>query len=188
MSRMGMNLAFLCGMTTFTLMYSLRHYLGYIFTSDEQVNDVVAEAMYVVGAYQVLDSMNGICGGIFRGCGHQDYGAGICAVAYYMVGIPAAYLIGFRADMQLPGLWLGITCGMLVASIAAATVVYRLDFYKEAQLAKERTREKVVSPTGSKFSSSAGEIADLDLTYDSDAKATAPLLSGGSNSATYGTV
>ena len=54
---------------------------------------------------QVFDAMNGLCSGVFRGLGRTTSGAVFNFVAFYIIGLPLGYLLAFRLDWGLHGLW-----------------------------------------------------------------------------------
>ncbi len=47
-------------------------------------------------------------GGVLRGSGRQYIGAVANFIGYYIVGIPLAFVLGFR---NIIGVWIGMTVG-----------------------------------------------------------------------------
>jgi multidrug resistance protein, MATE family len=41
----------------------------------------------------------------------------ISAVAYWGVGVPAAYLLGFHTRLGAPGVWAGLVIGLVAATV-----------------------------------------------------------------------
>ena len=41
----------------------------------------------------------------------------LAAIAYWLLGLPAAYLFGFVADWKGTGVWLGLVAGLAVAAV-----------------------------------------------------------------------
>uniref|UniRef100_A0A453RG28 Protein DETOXIFICATION n=1 Tax=Aegilops tauschii subsp. strangulata TaxID=200361 RepID=A0A453RG28_AEGTS len=76
--------------------------------------------------------------GVARGCGWQKIGAWINLGAYYIVGIPSAYLIAFVLQVGGTGLWLGIICGLMVQVLLLMAITICTDWDKEADKAKDR--------------------------------------------------
>lgn len=58
-----------------------------------------------------------------RGSGRQDIGAYVNLAAYYLFGIPAAAVLGFRFKMSGRGLWIGITVGSCVQAVLLGLIV-----------------------------------------------------------------
>ncbi|KAM0850354.1 hypothetical protein ACQ4PT_053138 [Festuca glaucescens] len=77
-------------------------------------------------------------GGVARGCGWQKIGAWINLSAYYIIGIPSAYLIAFVLHVGGTGLWLGIISGLMVQVLLLMAITICTDWDKEAAKATNR--------------------------------------------------
>ena len=66
--------------------------------------------------FQLVDSVQAMALGLLRGV--HDAGAPmvIAGVSYWMIGIPAAYYMGFVLQWQGVGVWLGLVVGLAVAA------------------------------------------------------------------------
>jgi MATE family multidrug resistance protein len=60
--------------------------------------------------------------GLLRGIRDTRLPMIIAAVSYWGIGVPAAYLLAFRAGWGGQGLWLGLTLGLVCA---ATTMMWR---------------------------------------------------------------
>lgn len=71
----------------------------------------------VAALFQLVDGAQVIALGLLRGV--QDTAAPmlIAALAYWAVGIPASYLLGFPAGLGGIGIWLGLVLGLAVAGV-----------------------------------------------------------------------
>ncbi|VAH72028.1 unnamed protein product [Triticum turgidum subsp. durum] len=76
--------------------------------------------------------------GVARGCGWQKMCAFINLGAFYVVGVPAAYLIAFVLRVGGMGLWMGIICGVLVQVMLLTIITLCTNWQKEAMKAKNR--------------------------------------------------
>ena len=67
--------------------------------------------------FQLVDGAQVIALGLLRGV--QDTGGPmlIAALAYWGVGIPASYVLGFPMGIGGVGIWLGLACGLAVAGV-----------------------------------------------------------------------
>jgi MATE family multidrug resistance protein len=72
--------------------------------------------------------------GIMGGCGRQATTANVGFVAWYAVGLPAAAAFAFYFELQLLGIWIGLTCGLLFSVCTIGMCVGRMNW--EAQAAK----------------------------------------------------
>ncbi|KAK0145900.1 Multidrug and toxin extrusion protein 1 [Merluccius polli] len=82
--------------------------IGYIFTTDLEVVQRVADVMIMYGFVHVIEAAAGVTGGIIRGVGKQRVGALFALVGYYFIGLPIGLSLMFPAGMGIVGLWLGI--------------------------------------------------------------------------------
>ena len=69
-------------------------------------------------AFQMMDAAQVLALGLLRGV--QDTAAPmlIAAVSYWLIGVPAAWYLAFRADWGGPGLWMGLVIGLACAASA----------------------------------------------------------------------
>uniref|UniRef100_A0A8C5IFF9 Multidrug and toxin extrusion protein n=1 Tax=Junco hyemalis TaxID=40217 RepID=A0A8C5IFF9_JUNHY len=80
-----------------------RNVLGYVFTPDKEIIDLVAWIIPVYVVFHVFEAMACACGGVLRGIGKQKFGAILNAVAYYGVGLPLAAVLLFVARIGVMG-------------------------------------------------------------------------------------
>jgi MATE family multidrug resistance protein len=88
--------------------------------ANPQVDAIVAygSALLAMAAlFQMADSAQVMALGLLRGL-HDTRGPMIIAsISYWLVGIPASYLLAFRLNMGGVGLWLGLVIGLTVAAV-----------------------------------------------------------------------
>uniref|UniRef100_A0A0R0FEQ9 Protein DETOXIFICATION n=1 Tax=Glycine max TaxID=3847 RepID=A0A0R0FEQ9_SOYBN len=90
------------------------------------------------------DSLIGALSGIARGGGFQQIGAYVNLGAYYLVGVPLAFLLGFVLHFNAKGLWMGSLTGSVLQVIILTVVTVLTDWQKEATKARERIVEKSI--------------------------------------------
>ncbi len=93
------------------------HYLPWIFTSDTVVIGIAAQLLIIAGLFQLFDGTQVVGLGILRGMGDVNVPTVITFVAYWIVGLPAAYLLGIVMDIGVSGIWYGLTLGLLTSSV-----------------------------------------------------------------------
>lgn len=76
----------------------------------------------VAALFQMADAMQVMALGLLRGIRDTRLPMIIAAVSYWGIGVPAAYLLAFRAGWGGQGLWLGLTLGLVCA---ATTMMWR---------------------------------------------------------------
>jgi MATE family multidrug resistance protein len=67
--------------------------------------------------FQMADAMQVIALGLLRGIRDTRVPLVIAALSYWVIGIPASYLLAFRLDMGAQGLWLGLVIGLTLAAV-----------------------------------------------------------------------
>ena len=89
------------------------------------------------------DGQVAVLNGLLRACGRQGVGAACNVVSYWLVGLPAAYLLGFKAGLGVRGLWaapaISIWVQALVLHVGTATC---LDWEREAERAVRLAKQE----------------------------------------------
>lgn len=55
---------------------------------------------------------------MIRGAGRQSLGAAVNLVAYWMLGVPFAIFLGFRAGMGVMGFWIGMAATTVLQGVS----------------------------------------------------------------------
>ncbi|MBL8562299.1 MAG: MATE family efflux transporter [Gemmobacter sp.] len=69
-------------------------------------------------AFQMMDAGQVLALGLLRGVQDTAVPMGIAAVAYWLIGVPAAWYLAFRAGWGGAGLWMGLVIGLFCAASA----------------------------------------------------------------------
>ncbi|CAL5038402.1 unnamed protein product [Urochloa decumbens] len=136
--RVVLFLAVAEGLIVGLILVCVRYIWGHAYSDVEEVVRYVAKMMMVIAVTIFFDGMMTVLSGVARGCGWQKIGACINLGAYYIVGIPSAYILGFVLCLGGMGLWMGINCGLLVQLLLLMIVTMCTDWDKEAAKAKAR--------------------------------------------------
>ncbi|MHA4895662.1 MATE family efflux transporter [Pedobacter sp. PWIIR3] len=91
-------------------------FLPYIYTEDKAVIDIAAQLLIIAGFFQLFDGTQVVGLGILRGIGDVNIPTIITFIAYWIIGIPLAYLLGITLNLGVNGIWYGLTFGLLAAS------------------------------------------------------------------------
>ncbi|MFE0037274.1 MATE family efflux transporter [Streptomyces sp. NPDC059015] len=128
--------------TTWGLIATLVIAVGYLaiperivslFISAEHAGNADIIALTVTGLLiaalmQVFDATQNIGNGILRGIGDTAGPFRISLVGYWLIGLPAGYLLGVAADGGVEGVWIGQTIGLAAtAVILLAAFLRRVD-------------------------------------------------------------
>ncbi|KAJ3070777.1 hypothetical protein HDU98_006211 [Podochytrium sp. JEL0797] len=120
-----------------------RSALGSVFSDDPEVIRIVGEIVPLVAAFQIVDGLNCICGGILRGAGRPEIGAILNMIAYYLVGIPFGLFFCFQIGWNLYGLWVGLTIALFALAGVEMSMIWQLDWDLEAENAHKRSMDNL---------------------------------------------
>ncbi|XP_033983981.1 multidrug and toxin extrusion protein 1-like [Trematomus bernacchii] len=118
---------------------SIRNVVGYIFTTDQEILQRVADVMIIFSVMHLADAVAGVAGGVLRGAGKQTIGALCNLVGYYFIGFPIGASLMFAANMGIEGLWTGLTICVLIQAIFFVTYLSKLDWKKAVDEALVRS-------------------------------------------------
>ncbi|KAL6060728.1 Mate-domain-containing protein [Balamuthia mandrillaris] len=111
-------------------LFAARHVWGYVFSSDDDVVAITAKILPVVVCFLMFDGLNAVGGGILRGVGWQKLGAAVNLVAFYAIGLPAAFLLAFTLDFGVAGLWMALGLSAILSCLVFLSFIWLLDWKK----------------------------------------------------------
>lgn len=97
------------------------------YVKDEQVIMLAAQLIIWGGFFQLFDGIQCVSLGILRGMQDVNVPTIITFFAYWGVGIPMSYLLGFHYHLQHIGIWIGLTLALF-----ASAVLLSWRFYNKA--------------------------------------------------------
>ncbi|KAI0367216.1 MATE efflux family protein [Pilatotrama ljubarskyi] len=121
-----------------TMFMVFRHSWAHLFNDDPAVVTLVASILPLVALFQVFDGLSAITAGILRAIGKQFTGALLNLSAYYVVGIPFGMWLAFWRDMQLHGLWVGLTVSLVYCAAAGVWLCLRTNWEREVEKVRIR--------------------------------------------------
>jgi len=92
-------------------------YLPWIFTKDLAVISIAAQLLIIAGLFQLFDGTQVVGMGILRGMGDVNRPTLITFIAYWIIGLPMAYILGIQLGMGVKGIWYRLTLGLLTSSL-----------------------------------------------------------------------
>ncbi|XP_047332253.1 protein DETOXIFICATION 24-like [Impatiens glandulifera] len=126
------------GIVFFTLCLVFGNKIGYLFTSDEDVINMVSELSILLAVTMFSNSIQPVLTGIVVGAGLQSVVAIINLVCYYVIGIPIGLLLGFCTDLQVRGVWIGMICGTITQIICLSIMIWRTNWDDQVEKASQR--------------------------------------------------
>jgi MATE family multidrug resistance protein len=73
--------------------------------------------LFMAGLFQVVDALQVMALGLLRGVQDTAVPMVMAAISYWVIGMPASYLLAFPMGYGGQGLWLGLVIGLAVAAI-----------------------------------------------------------------------
>lgn len=103
--------------TLSVLLYCFRYQAAGIFSDSPEVSALAVSLFFLLFAYQFGDGLQLCFANVLRGI--QDVKPIMYAafVSYYLIAIPSAYLLGFKAGLGIHGIWMGFPIGLTLAGI-----------------------------------------------------------------------
>jgi MATE family multidrug resistance protein len=105
-----------------------RSFLPTLYISEKAVIDISAKLLIIVAFFQVSDGTQAVGLGILRGITDMKIPTLITLVAYWILGLPAGYVLAFRFDMGIYGIWYG-----LLISLTASAVFMMIRFNSKSR-------------------------------------------------------
>lgn len=62
--------------------------------------------------------------------------------AYYVIGIPLGIYLGFKHNMGLAGLWIGMAVALAYGGVVGVWLCLRTDWQEEVQKVRERAEKE----------------------------------------------
>lgn len=94
--------------------------------TDEGATVAIAVALIpLAGWFQVFDGLQAVTSGVLRGTGDTRIPAILHLVAFWGVGIPLGYYLGFHTTWRERGPWVGLVAGLAAAALLQSARVYR---------------------------------------------------------------
>lgn len=91
-------------------------YLPMIITQDIKVITLSAQLLLIAGLFQLFDGIQVVGLGTLRGIGDVNIPTFITFFAYWVIGLPIAYILGTQSEIGVQGIWYGLTLGLLTSS------------------------------------------------------------------------
>jgi MATE family, multidrug efflux pump len=102
-------------------------FLARLYSPDPAVQAMARPLIRLAGGFAVFDGLQAVAIGILRGIGDTRAPIVISMLGYWLIGLPASLLLGFRLGMGPTGLWWGLVLGLAVtAAVLLARVRVRL--------------------------------------------------------------
>jgi MATE family multidrug resistance protein len=92
-----------------------------LFNQNPEVMHLASVLLLFAAVFQISDCTQAVGAGLLRGMKDVRVPTLLVTIAYWVIGIPAGYLLAFHFGMRSPGIWLGFIAGLTMASVLLAT-------------------------------------------------------------------
>jgi MATE family multidrug resistance protein len=113
-----------------------RFFFGEAAQSAGAVIDLAATLLLVGATFFVADGIQTVVAGALRGLNDTRVPLLFAAISYWLVGFPAAWILGFRTELGAIGVWLGLSCG---TAVYATLLILRFQTLARRLTANART-------------------------------------------------
>ncbi|RAQ50219.1 multidrug resistance pump [Aspergillus flavus] len=131
-ARMASGLAVCSGCIIMLLLLVFKREIAQIYTNDRSVIDLAVKVFPWAAAFQVSDGLQAVNAGALRAVGKVNTAATINLMAYYVIAIPLCYLLAFKVDLGLSGLWISLALSLTMAGLSEFFIVASLDWRRLA--------------------------------------------------------
>jgi MATE family multidrug resistance protein len=94
-----------------------RTQLAGLYIDNPEVIHLAAQLLIMAGLFQLSDGAQVIGLGSLRGITDVKVPTIITLIAYWGLGLPIGYILGFRLEMGALGIWTGLLLGLTIAAI-----------------------------------------------------------------------
>lgn len=101
-----------------------RHYIGYLFTTSEEVVSLVSVLMFMLLAFQFGDALQITYANSLRGINDVVSMAVISFIGYFVIAMPICYLCGFVFNGGILGVWIGYPVGLTITGLMLCARYY----------------------------------------------------------------
>jgi len=120
------------------MLVGLKNHWPSLFINDEEVHDIIVSVVPLLGFFLIIDAFQTAMGGILRGCGKQAIGAVTYILAYYLVGMGVGLPLALIADMEVMGLWIGLTAASSACLVVLGGYFAFMSWDRVLDAARER--------------------------------------------------
>lgn len=115
----GFSAVFLCTMfmASAGLFFILfRNVLPGFYIADKNVIDIAAVLLVIVSFFQLSDGTQAVGLGILRGITDMKVPTYITLAAYWLLGLPSGYILAFKLNMGVRGVWYGLFISLTISA------------------------------------------------------------------------
>ncbi|XP_078082036.1 multidrug and toxin extrusion protein 1-like [Mustelus asterias] len=118
----------ICALVICAALEAVSGVVGYVFTTDQEIIQLVGRVLPIVTANQFIDALASVNGGVLRGAGKQMLGAIGNFVGFYLIGSPIGISLMFAAKFGIRGYWYGMIICVFCQFAFYQIVIYKINW------------------------------------------------------------
>ena len=95
----------------------LKRFLPSLYIDDKTVISIASSLLIIAALFQISDGVQAVGIGILRGLTDVKIPTLITFTAYWIIGLPIAYLLGFILHLGVQGVWIGLLIGLTASAV-----------------------------------------------------------------------
>lgn len=123
---MAVVFMFVCGIGFMTFRFALAE----LYVNTKEVIEITAGLLIIAALFQISDGIQCIALGLLRGLTDVKIPMFITLGAYWIVGMPLGYVLGFYTSLSVVGIWIGLSVGLTLSAVALTYRFYYLAWRK----------------------------------------------------------
>lgn len=112
-SFLGASIMFFAGV----IFILFRNFLPTLYVNDEVVISYASSLLVIAALFQLSDGTQAVGIGILRGLTDVKIPTAITFIAYWIVGLPVGYILGFTLELGVQGVWIGLLLGLTTSAV-----------------------------------------------------------------------
>jgi MATE family multidrug resistance protein len=94
-----------------------RNLLPTLYIDNDAVISIASSLLVIAALFQLSDGIQAVGVGILRGLTDVKIPTAITFIAYWVVGLPTGYLLGFNLGYDVEGVWVGLLAGLTTSAV-----------------------------------------------------------------------
>ena len=99
----------------------LNKFLPTLYIKEAEVISMASSLLVIAALFQVSDGVQAVGLGVLKGLTDVKVPMIITFLAYWIISLPVAYLLGFTLQFGVTGIWVGLLIGLTVAALLFVT-------------------------------------------------------------------
>jgi len=110
---LGASIMFCAGI----IFVTFRNYLPSLYIFDQEVISIASSLLVIAALFQLSDGTQAVGVGILRGLTDVKFPTAITFIAYWIIGLPIGYVLGFIFEFGVQGVWVGLLIGLTASAV-----------------------------------------------------------------------